>query len=157
MNKIELSEISDLTGAISNYNKLANYLTQLDSKQKESLEVLWQRALKFSRTTISDKKYMDQEAYQCWQSIDLHMVSQMWGSTSCGWGGMGGAAMTSSYTTVIENSYLNAIFVYYGSTLVYIVDDNEKLEKYKSRNWKSLPGMDSAKSELDLFYIKTRR
>ena len=100
---------------------------------------------------------MDQEAYQCWQSIDLHMVSQMWGSTSCGWGGMGGAAMTSSYTTVIENSYLNAIFVYYGSTLVYIVDDNEKLEKYKSRNWKSLPGMDLAKSELDLFYIKTRR
>jgi hypothetical protein len=41
MNKIELSEISDLTGAISNYNKLASYLTQLDNKQKDTLDMLW--------------------------------------------------------------------------------------------------------------------
>jgi len=153
MNKIEMSEIADLTGAISNYNKLASYLPQLDNTQRESLNVLWQRALKFSR----GGKYMDPEAYTHWQFINLHMVSQMWGSTSCGWGGIGGAAMTSSYTTIIENSYLNAVFVYYGPTLVYISDDNEKLEKYKTNGWKSLPSMDSAKKQLDLFYIKTKR
>ncbi len=148
-----MSEIADLTGAISNYNKLASYLPQLDNKQRETLDVLWQRALKFSR----DGKYMDHESYNIWQSIDLHMINQMWGSTSCGWGGIGGAAMTSSYTIVIENSYLNAIFIYYGSTLAYIVDSNEKSEPFRINNWRNLPSIDSAKNKLDIFYKKEKR
>jgi hypothetical protein len=71
-------------------------------------------------------------------------------------GGIGGAAMTSSYTIIIENTYLKAFFVYYGSTLVYIADVNEKLEKYRMGGWK-LPSMDVSKRKLDLFYIKNKR
>lgn len=34
--------------------------------------------------------------------IEVYVFAQTWGSTACGYGGMGGAAMTTVYTVVVE-------------------------------------------------------
>lgn len=50
------------------------------------------------------------------------MFTQTWGSTALGHGGIGGAAMTTAYTTVLECAELNELLVYFGSTFCYKVD-----------------------------------
>jgi hypothetical protein len=47
------------------------------------------------------------------------MFPQMWGSTALGFGGIGGAAMTTEYTIVL-NCY-STFAVYYGGQFAYIV------------------------------------
>lgn len=51
----------------------------------------------------------------------LAMFPQMWGSTSLGFGGIGGAAMTSAYTVVIEGPQ-STVAVYFGGRYAYQVD-----------------------------------
>ncbi|KZC41086.1 hypothetical protein RHOFW510R12_00475 [Rhodanobacter sp. FW510-R12] len=48
---------------------------------------------------------------------------QLWGSTALGFGGMGGSAMTTAYTVVVESSVVGQRAVYFGSSgrLAYIV------------------------------------
>lgn len=57
---------------------------------------------------------------------DVHvtaMFPQMWGSTALGFGGLGGQAMTTAYTTVIECQSNGHYAVYFGSSgrLAYLV------------------------------------
>lgn len=48
---------------------------------------------------------------------------QLWGSTALGFGGIGGSAMTTAYTVVVESSVVGQRAVYFGSSgrLAYIV------------------------------------
>lgn len=46
------------------------------------------------------------------EDVDVLMFSQTWGSTALGYGGLGGAAMTSAYTVVVEG--LGWRCVYFG-------------------------------------------
>lgn len=66
------------------------------------------------------------------------MFSQTWGSTALGHGGMGGAAMTTAYTVVLECYTTQEFLVYFGGEMCYKVDRRGKnlsafLEDCKNR------------------------
>lgn len=151
MVKFDLSQAAEVLTSINHYMELANHLHQIDPKQRETLTTLYDRAKAHSK----DKIYMDHVAYQYWQDINIHTVGQHWGSTSCGWGGMGGAAMTDSYTTIIENLWIGGAFVYYNGKLAYIVDMDDKysdfLDKSK-RRYAGFPGLSEVSSVFTVFY-----
>lgn len=147
-----ISNLSDITAALSHYDGLHSYISQLDSSQ-EGCKTIYERLVKHSR----DGKYVDHVSYDVWSNIDLHIVDQMWGSTSCGWGGMGGAAMTNSYTMVIENSALSIACIYYGGKLAYILDMDKNYSELVSKGYNSLPGINEIKYEdLTALYIFKR-
>jgi hypothetical protein len=50
------------------------------------------------------------------------MFPQTWGSTALGHGGMGGAAMTTAYTVVLECYATQEFLVYFGGEFCYKVD-----------------------------------
>jgi hypothetical protein len=50
------------------------------------------------------------------------MFPQTWGSTALGHGGMGGAAMTTAYTIVLECYHTQEFLIYFGSEMCYKVD-----------------------------------
>lgn len=50
------------------------------------------------------------------------MFPQTWGSTALGHGGMGGAAVTTAYTVVLECYATQEFLVYFGSEFCYKVD-----------------------------------
>jgi hypothetical protein len=50
------------------------------------------------------------------------MFTQTWGSTALGHGGMGGAAMTTAYTIVLECYHTQEFLVYFGGEMCYKVD-----------------------------------
>lgn len=49
------------------------------------------------------------------------MFAQTWGSTALGHGGVGGAAMTTAYTIVLECQHTGEFLVYFGGTFCYTV------------------------------------
>lgn len=51
------------------------------------------------------------------------MFPQMWGSTALGFGGIGGAAMTTAYTIVLQTS--SQIAVYFGGRFAYVLRRSE--------------------------------
>jgi hypothetical protein len=50
------------------------------------------------------------------------MFPQTWGSTALGHGGMGGAAVTTAYTVVLECYHTQEFLVYFGSEMCYKVN-----------------------------------
>ncbi len=54
------------------------------------------------------------------------MWPQTWGSTALGHGGMGGAAVTTAYTIVLECYATQEFLVYFGSQMCYKVDRRSK-------------------------------
>lgn len=57
----------------------------------------------------------------------VYVFKQLWGSTTLGFPGMGGCAMTSAYTTVICNDNNEYYGVFFGNRLAYLVKDPNKL------------------------------
>jgi hypothetical protein len=57
--------------------------------------------------------------------VEVVMFPQTWGSTTLGYGGVGGSAMTTAYTVVV--SYVGYYCVYFGSSgrLAYMIDTNK--------------------------------
>ena len=52
--------------------------------------------------------------------FDLHMFEQTWGSTSLGFGGIGGQAITTEFTYVFTPVHCNQnAFVYFGDQFAY--------------------------------------
>lgn len=145
--KFEMSDLSDLTKSIVEYQQMYSIITQLDPAQRETTQELHERLLQKTQ----DKKYLDPHGYQYWEDIDIHIVKQSWGSTACGWGGMGGSAMTDSYTVVITNVWYNVVFVFYRGKLAYVADWNDSMKKYESIGWQRMPAFYDTK-ELKIFY-----
>ena len=54
------------------------------------------------------------------------MFTQTWGSTALGHGGMGGAAMTTAYTIVLECYATQEFLVYFGGQYCYTVSRRSK-------------------------------
>jgi hypothetical protein len=50
---------------------------------------------------------------------EVYLFPQTWGSTALGFGGVGGAAMTTAYTVIVVHD--NAAAVYFGGGLAYVV------------------------------------
>lgn len=62
------------------------------------------------------------------------MFPQTWGSTALGFGGIGGAAITSAYVCIIESNLLGQFAVYFGGRLAYVIErPNEKFMEDISR------------------------
>jgi hypothetical protein len=90
-----------------------------------------------------------------WASIEAKTFIQGWGSTSCGWGGFGGSAMTDSYTVAIYNSEYKIIAIFWGSKLAYIIEAQPDAMKLYHDN--DLPGLDSNRlTKLNVLY-KSRK
>ena len=117
--KFDIQSIANFMVALNSYRELANHLPQIDPSQKEALDSIWTQEGKF------EGKYWESPVLKHWEEIDIHITQQMWGSTSCGWGGMGGAAMTSTYNYVIHQKYTDLLYVYWHGKLAYIVKRSE--------------------------------
>lgn len=57
----------------------------------------------------------------CWPEFEFYMFPQVWGDTSLGFGGIGGQAMTSAYTTVIVDNCTGWCGVFFGERLAYTI------------------------------------
>ena len=55
--------------------------------------------------------------------ILAEVFPQIWASTSLGFGGYGGSALTTAYTTVMYSKDTNLYFIYYGNELAYFLDN----------------------------------
>lgn len=153
-NKIDIMTIAEMSMCISHYEKLAYTFTQqVGGKDAQPLRDYWET--KIVKRNVSPA--MTQEERMLWSQIDLHLVNQTWGSTSCGWGGIGGAAFTTSHTLIIENHYYGIACVYYGTRLAYICEMDEKYDVYKKTGYAILPGCDECKRELTLVFRPTYR
>lgn len=66
----------------------------------------------------------------------INVFSQTWGSTALGFGDIGGQAITSAYTTIIESVDLGYVAVFFGERMAYVIKHpNEKfVEDIKKRN-----------------------
>ena len=143
--QLDIKLFSEVMQAVDHYNQLPNHFTQLDNNQKDKLTTFWNKLYGGSWERMSAD-------YTYWSTPNIHIVPQTWRSTACGWGGMGGAAITISYSVVIENKYSNFIAVYWDGKLAYVAEMDEKLEKYKNNGYHHLPGLTKAHDELTLVY-----
>ncbi len=149
--KLDIQELAHITTAISHYEQLCSYFRQLITDNKETLQNFFEELL-----TKYKKTWIDNEIYNDWCRIDIHVVNQNWPSTACGWGGMGGAAFTDSYTTIIENSQIDLVAVYYSGKLAYLAKNNELMNTFKAFGYKHMPGITHAKDSLDIIYINKK-
>ena len=75
--------------------------------------------------TIKDELNEEQKKY--YPEFEMMMFKQTWGSTALGFGGIGGQAITSAYTTVIMDMNTGWVGVFFGEILAYkIHNPNEK-------------------------------
>ena len=79
------------------------------------LPLIEERFIQAINKHIDDKKY--------YPEVEMYMFPQMWGSTALGFGGIGGQAMTSAYTTVAADVGYGYYGVFFGERLAYIVTD----------------------------------
>ena len=63
---------------------------------------------------------------------------QMWGSTACGFGGIGGAAMTNADTIIVEFSEYKVACVYHSGRFAYSCMTDDSYRAYV--NFRSFPG-----------------
>lgn len=128
-NKIDLSEISDVMVSLVHYNNICENIIQISSntEYKDSVKEYMNQFMVESHGF----SVMTESSTETWQDVNIYLVKQIWGSTACGWGGMGGAAMTASYTLVIENNLTGAVAVYYHGRLAYIAKHDDVLDNYK--------------------------
>lgn len=146
---IDLSDIADIAKSISNYYELVSYFSQLtDDEESELLREYWNtKIVKREKET-----WMTESEYRQWKEINFHYVAQMWSNTSCGWQGIGGSAMTNSYTLIIENKFYNLAYIYYGGKLAYICEMDDKYKPYADNGYRGLPGCLYCKDKLTVLY-----
>ena len=96
--EIGMEDIANVMIAISDYESRASYFSQMGgSDDNKTLNEYWNTKI-VKRT---EKTWMTELEFRQWKDIELHLISQTWGNTSCGWQGIGGAAMTPAYTTTL--------------------------------------------------------
>lgn len=144
LEEINLPFCADFLKSINNYQNLYYGFTQIDYKQTDKLKEFFNR------------KNLKNITKNNWNNPNIYSVSQGWANTSCGWEGIGGAAMSWAYTVVIENNLAEFIAVYYKGVLAYIAEIDENLEKFKSKNYQNLPGIKSCQNLLTAIYINKR-
>lgn len=145
MTNIELKEIGEIVSTIHHYQEIINYFHQLVSDTPEKLKEYWE-------TKISPKSGNHLVRY--WNDVNLHLVSQMWGNTSGGWQGIGGNAMTTGYTIIIENNWFGLAYIYYEGQLAYVCEMDEKYDEYKKQSYRGLPGRGDCQKLLNVLSCK---
>jgi hypothetical protein len=145
--ELTLTTWSEVLQSVADFQELPNKITQLDQRQTASLTQFWERL-------YGGNYQVMQQDYATWQVPDIHVIKQTWGSTAKGWGGMGGAAMTTDYTTVLVNRHVAA--VYYDGRLAYIAENDMKLQAFVNLTYRRLPGIPDCERELTIVYKKMR-
>lgn len=73
------------------------------------------------------KDELSEEEKKYYPEFEMMMFKQTWGSTALGFGGIGGQAMTSAYTTVVIDVYTGWCGVFFGERLAYAIKNpNQK-------------------------------
>lgn len=57
--------------------------------------------------------------------VSVEQFPQVWPSTALGFGGIGGSAFTTAYTTIVTLNGYSISAVYFGGTFAYLVSDLE--------------------------------
>lgn len=83
---------------------------------------------------IKDKLIPEEKKY--YPDFRLYMFPQTWDDTSLGFGGIGGQAITTAYTTVIIESNNNYCGVFFNERLAYVIKNPnsmfwEDIQKHK--------------------------
>lgn len=140
--------------AVTAYKQLAHYFPSINREQTEQIKPYWD---KWQKNVGTDRTGYSR-FHEFWSDIELHLVSQTWGSTACGWGGIGGAAITTAYTLVITNKHLNAAFIYWAGKLAYVVDMDKKYQTLITgeSGYSALPGLNRVKERLTVIYSERR-
>jgi hypothetical protein len=122
----DLQELTNLTTSISYF--IEKLFMQFSGLQRVDSVKSWSEDQKIDFYKKSNK----------WSEISVYHFPQLWPSTSGIYGGFGGCAMTTYYTTVIFNRHFNIIAVFSDSNLVYCVKATEEAIKcLKSENMPS--------------------
>lgn len=142
--ELNIGTIANLSSAIDHYQSRGISLAQMGANDtgKEFFKNLF-------------PKGVGPNEYDMWNQCDIHLVSQTWSNTAAGWGGIGGSALTTTRTTVIENDFHGVLFVYYGSTLAYVVAIDDKLLEYRQVGYSNLPGWYEVTNKLTVLYSHT--
>lgn len=73
------------------------------------------------------KDEMDEKEKKYYPEFEMTMFMQTWGSTALGFGGIGGQAITSAYTTIVSEVYSGWVGVFFGESLAYKINNpNQK-------------------------------
>lgn len=59
--------------------------------------------------------------------LEVEVFPQTWGSTALGFGGIGGQAMTSAYTTVVSDYHEGWYGVFFGERLAYLIRNPNRM------------------------------
>jgi hypothetical protein len=96
------------------------------------------------RDTEKDKEEKLKKRRPYTDEVEVVMFPQMWGSTALGFGGIGGAAMTSAYTTIVFGPNRTSVCVYFGTRLAYAIDDNIPAEFFEDMKNQRMPSVADA-------------
>ena len=69
---------------------------------------------------IKDLDFIQNTKY--YPEFEVYVFPQTWGSTALGFGGIGGQAITSAYTTVIEELTFGIWGVFFGNRLADVIE-----------------------------------
>ena len=79
--------------------------------------------VKYQRPILKygERAYVDAERRPYEDELQVYHFPQTWGSTALGFGGVGGQAFTTAYTTVVMDHIAAA--VYFGGRLAYVIPE----------------------------------
>lgn len=141
-----LSDLSEVIQAVEHHNNGALYIQDYVRNNP---------AFEGVHKLLCPKGYIDTNWVGDWCKINIHIVEQTWASTAGGWGGIGGAAMSTYRTVVIEARY--TVSVYWNGRLAYIVKRDELYKEYIKNKGYELPGMNAVSSNLLVLYKNKNR
>lgn len=72
--------------------------------------------------TKEDKRIKKQAKHRAYDLVVYAMFPQAWSSTALGFGGVGGQAITSAYTVIIESVHMLGYCVYFGGRFAYRIE-----------------------------------
>jgi len=145
----DIRTVSDITSAVARFQELLHSFTQLvGGEEAQPLRDFWNKNI----VKREENTWPSEREFRIWNQFELHIFFQTWGSTARGWGGMGGAAMTTDYTIVIEHPEFGFACVFYDGKLVYICEIDEGYLKYKERGYRGMPSIRESVEELSILY-----
>jgi hypothetical protein len=74
------------------------------------------------RNTKEDKRITKHSRHRPSDCIVYAMFAQSWSSTALGFGGLGGQAITTAYTVIIESEHGMGYCVYFGGRFAYRIE-----------------------------------